>query len=473
MNMKKLAIALILSGLSVHTLKAGEPKQFNETVTAADSAIGQRQASVTAADSAIGQRPPKADSVTFNQLLGELAAYPVEGIVAPPVPMPDKTTQSAGKAAERYWITVFASDNHERTKLLEAGMDIVEIKSGKVSGFASKRTLDALSEKGFVVESKITMAQYVQQFGKDFPAADSVYHNYNETVELLETLAANNSDIASLFSIGKTIEGRDIWCLRINSNAKGEEASSKPGAVYIGNHHAREHLSNEVPLLFAAWLFDHKGDADVKKYINSLDIYVIPMLNPDGVEYDIKTGRYQWQRKNMRVNADKSIGVDLNRNYDSWWCEAGASHSTWSDTYCGAKAFSEPESQAVKNFMEARKNLKTHISYHSYAGTVLYPWGGTEEDVADPKDKQTFINIATEMGRLTGYHPEKSSDMYVASGDSCDWAYAAGKIFAFTIELEGSGFYPGAAAITKAVTNNVKAAVYLLSVTDNPYKTIK
>ena len=42
MNMKKLAIALILSGLSVHTLKAGEPKQFNETVTAADSAIGQR-----------------------------------------------------------------------------------------------------------------------------------------------------------------------------------------------------------------------------------------------------------------------------------------------------------------------------------------------------------------------------------------------------------------------------------------------
>ncbi|OGS12741.1 MAG: hypothetical protein A2234_00420 [Elusimicrobia bacterium RIFOXYA2_FULL_58_8] len=122
--------------------------------------------------------------------------------------------------------------------------------------------------------------------------------------------------------------------------------------------------------------------------------------------------------------------------------------------------------------MEARPNLKTHISYHSYAGTILYPWGGSEEDVPDQKDKQAFIQIATEMGRLTGYHPEKSSDMYVATGDSCDWAYAARKVLAFTFELEGRGFYPGAAIITSAVEKNVKAAVYLLSVTDNPYKVI-
>jgi len=199
------------------------------------------------------------------------------------------------------------------------------------------------------------------------------------------------------------------------------------------------------------------------------------MLNPDGVEYDIRkadNGDYEYHRKNMRVNSDNSIGVDLNRNYDSWWCEAGASHSPWSDTYCGTKAFSEPESQAVKKFIEARKNLKTHISYHSYASSVLYPWGGSEEDVPDPKDKQVFINMAAEMGRLTGYRPEKSSDLYVATGDSCDWAYAAGRIFAFTFELEGHSFYPGAAAITKAVTSNVKAALYMLSVTDNPYKVI-
>ena len=231
--MKKFALALMLLGLCAHTLKAGEPKQPKETVS-------------------------------FNQLLAELAAYPLKSVTVPE-PMPDKNAQSASGDDERYWITVFASDNHERTRLLEAGMDIVEIKSDRVSGFARKKTLDALSEKGFVVESKITMAKYAQHSGKDFPAADAAYHNYKETTDLLKTLAESNSTVASLFSIGKTIEGRDIWCLRINSSAKGETASSKPGAVYIGNHHAREHLANEVPLLFAAWLFDHKNDADVKK----------------------------------------------------------------------------------------------------------------------------------------------------------------------------------------------------------------
>ena len=197
------------------------------------------------------------------------------------------------------------------------------------------------------------------------------------------------------------------------------------------------------------------------------------MLNPDGVELDIKNGSYQYHRKNARVNADKSVGVDLNRNYDSWWCEAGASHSPWSDTYCGASAFSEPESQAVKKFVEARKNLKTMISYHSYASLILYPYGGSEDDVPKDNDRKAFIAMAAAMGKLTNYHPEKSSDMYVSTGDTCDWAYDAGGIFAFTSELEGNSFYPGAAAITKTVTSNVKAALYLLSVTDNPYKTIK
>lgn len=408
-------------------------------------------------------------NISFDQLLKHISAAPSAPL---PAPEPSFDKKSAQSADGRYWVTVKAADRYSRTRLLEAGMDIVEIEGENSSGFAGQHTMDILSSKSFTVLGKMTLAEYAAARGKDFPSADAAYHNFKETTDLLKQMAAANPDISSLFSIGKTVEGRDIWCLRINSNAKGETPSSKPGALYIGNHHAREHLANEVPLLFAAWLFDHKNDADIKTYIGSLDIYIIPMLNPDGVEFDIKTGRYQYQRKNMSVNSDNSRGVDLNRNYDSWWCEAGASTYPGSDTYCGPKAFSEPESQAVKRFIEARRNLKTHISYHSYASTILYPWGGQEADIANVKDRTAFINIATAMGKLTGYHPEKSSDMYVATGDSCDWAYAAAGIFAFTFELEGNSFYPGAAIINRTVTSNIKAAVYLLSVTDNPYKAI-
>ncbi|MEK7722276.1 MAG: M14 family metallopeptidase [Elusimicrobiota bacterium] len=412
-------------------------------------------------------------NVSFDQLLSRITSVPADTPAAPG-PVSDKAA-FAGQAGDRYWITVKAADKYARTRLLEAGMDIVEVNGGKSSGFAGPHTMDLLSSGAFVVESKMTIAQYDAVRNRnltDFPVPDAAYHNFMETTGLLRQMADANPEIASLFSIGKTSEGRDIWCLRINSDAKGEAASSKPGALYIGNHHAREHLSNEVPLLFAAWLFDHKNDADIKEYINNLDIYIVPMLNPDGAEYDIKTGSYRYHRKNMRVNPDKSIGVDLNRNYDSWFCEAGASTYPGSDTYCGPRAFSEPESQAVKKLIEGRKNLKTHISYHSYGSVILYPWGGQEADIADVKDRQAFIGMAAAMGRLTGYSPEKSSDLYVATGDSCDWAYAAAGIFAFTFELEGGGFYPGAAVITRAVTSNIKAAVYMLSVTDNPYKAI-
>ncbi|MDO8804577.1 MAG: M14 family metallopeptidase [Elusimicrobiota bacterium] len=429
--MKKIVLSLVLLGALILSVKAGE-------------------------------------NFSYSQLLKEITT--VEPIQAPD-PALERSVMPT-PADGRYWVTVKAADKYARTRLLEAGLDIVEINKDSVSGFAGPYTMGLLSSKAFVVQSRMTIPEYAARMGKDFPAADAAYHNFKETVDLLKQMAAANPDIASLFSIGKTVEGRDIWCLRINSSAKGEAVSSKPGALYIGNHHAREHLSNEVPLLLAAWLFDHKNDADIKKYISTLDIYIIPMLNPDGAENDIKTGSYRYYRKNMSMNSDKSRGVDLNRNYDSWWCQAGASTYPGSDTYCGPKAFSEPESQAVKRFTEARKNLKTHISYHSYASEILYPWGGSDDDIPNAKDRQAFINIGAAMGKLTGYRSYKSSEMYIATGDSCDWAYAAAGIFAFTFELEGNGFYPGAAILTNAVSKNIKAAVYLLSVTDNPYKVI-
>jgi len=405
---------------------------------------------------------------TFEKLIQDIQSR----LDNPSLPEPELSKEAQDdhlKSDPRNYLRVSARDKKERTKLLELGMDIVEVRKDAVLGFAHK-DVQKISEKDFLILEKKTFYDWVMSALKDFPAADAAYHNYAETQETLKALAAANSDIASFFSIGKTIEGRDIWCLRINSSSKVARKSSKPGAVFVGTHHAREHLSNEVPLLFAAYLMDHRKDAEIKKYIETLDIYIIPLFNPDGAEYDVATGKYRWQRKNMRVNADKSIGVDLNRNYDATWCESGSSHSSYSDTYCGTGPFSEPESQAMKKFVEARKNLKTLQSYHSYASLIMYPWGGLYDPVPDEKDRAAFIKMAGKMGELTGYEAIQSSDLYAASGDTCDWAYAQAKIFAFTTELEGSSFYPGAGIIKNTVEKNIKAAVYLLSMTADPYK---
>lgn len=409
---------------------------------------------------------PEPQNVSFDQLLTQLSSHEGEIPFAP-----EPAAPRAGTTADRYWVSVAASDKYVRTRLLEAGLDIAEIGRDRVSGFAGRADLERIYAAGVKVLSAMPVPEFASR-SKDFPAADSIYHNYQETYDTLVQLNAANRDITSLFSIGKTIEGRDIWCLRINPTEKDQAPSAKPGAFFMGNLHAREHLTNEVALLLAVWLLEHRNDADVKKYISSLDIYIAPMANPDGAEFDIKTGNYQYYRKNMAKNAGGSRGVDLNRNFDSWWCESGASTYPSADTYCGPKAFSEPESQHIKRFFESRRNLKTHITYHSYASEILYPWGGQEAEVADERDRKAFVKIATEMGKLTNYAPIKSSDMYVATGDSADWVYAATGALAFTFELEGRGFYPGAAIVKGAVERNIKAAVYLLSVTDNPYKVI-
>ena len=416
-------------------------------------------------------------SFSFKQLLNSLAAPDIKDMKFF-LPQPKAVENFVFRGDERYFISVLASTRQERTALLELGLDIHEIYDNKVEGIAHAKTVTLLSQKGYIIQSKMTLFDYAQWFLKDFPVNDSAYHNYDEMMEVLQAIAAQNSDIASLYSIGKSLEGREIWNFRINSSVKGNATSSKPGAVFIGEHHAREHISVEVPLLFAVWLMENRNAPDIKKYISTLDIHIMPMTNPDGAEYDISGSRYKWHRKNTRKNPDGEIGVDLNRNYSFRWGGAGASHSPYSDTYCGPSAFSEPETQVMKKFMEDYGNVKTLLSYHSYGELVLYPWGGIYEPVENENDRKAFIAMAREMANRTGYKDKQSSDLYAATGDATDWMYEKTGTFAFTIELSpssswGGGFYPGVSILEKTVKDNIAAANYLLSVTDNPYTSIK
>jgi carboxypeptidase T len=416
-----------------------------------------------------GDKDPGA-SLSFRQLLSRVAVS--NSSLALPEPAAIVVKDDLGLLADdRSWITVSAADKFQRTRLLELGLDIVEVDRGSVRGFARESAMREITDKGFRIDDKVS----IYNFDKDFPAADAAYHNLEETMDVLRGLAAAHPEETSLFSIGKSVEGRDIWALRINPAEKGEAPSARPGAFFMANHHAREHLTNEVALLFAVWLLENKNSAEVRKYLDTLDIHIIPVSNPDGKAFDIATGKYKWWRKNRSVNPGGTYGVDLNRNYDARWCKAGASTSPSADTYCGPSAFSEPETRAIRDFVLARPNIKTLLSYHTYSELILYPWAGSAEPLENKTDLKVFETMAKQFAGFTGYVPQQSSDLYVATGDTTDWAYMARNIFAFTFELTpkrwgGGGFYPGAGVIEKTVRDNIKAAMYMLSVTDDPYK---
>jgi len=315
------------------------------------------------------------------------------------------------------------------------------------------------------------------------------YHNYTEITAELQAIASAHPDIAKLYSIGTSWEGRNIWCLKISDNVNVNE-TDEPDIAFYGLHHAREWISAEVPLYLAHYLVDNYNiDVRATYAVNEREIYIIPVVNPDGLQYSQYVG--DW-RKNRRNNGDGTYGVDLNRNYNGSqngdangaWGGAGASHSTGSDLYCGPSAFSEPETQAIRNFIishhDQNNQLSISISYHSYGEVVYYPWGyayspehGGSPVVTTPDvtyQKRIAQDIASRIITQSGsgtYEPMQSGDSYLTTGDTDDWTYGYSKYvwgnatFPFTIELATS-FQPPASAITQICQSNLEGALYAI-----------
>ncbi len=380
---------------------------------------------------------------------------------------------------QRGWVVLPAAGAGARTTIANAGVSIEEVSGSTVGGVADRGSLERLKLLG-ILPSRQTPLE--QAHPSSFPQPDAAFHDYSRVKADLAATAAAHPKLVSLLNIGSSLQGRDLHALRFNPDARGREPGGKPGVVFLGTHHAREHLSTEVPLLLAKWLAANHDRADVKKLLATRDVYFIPLVNPDGAEYDhadcrpdAGSCRYKWHRKNMRDNQDGSRGVDLNRNYGYHWNTGGASDDPGGETYHGPAAFSEPETQAVKRFVEERPNLKALLSYHTFSELVLYPWGHKYDPIDDGPALAAYKALAAKFGELTGYTPEQSSELYIASGDTTDWAWGEKKIFSFTFELTpqsswDGGFYPGAKAIDPTFQKNIAPMLYLLEMADDPYR---
>ncbi len=362
-------------------------------------------------------------------------------------------------------VKIEAKNKYERSQISEIGISLDEINDSYIIGTATPSELKKLKR------TKLPFQSYsLENYLLDFPPADSAYHNYDEMLNFLKLLAEKYPKITELISIGKSLEGRDIWALHITAPTPPE--FDKPAIAFFGAHHAREHLSVEVPIYLANYLLEQSEKPDIRDLILKRDIWIIPMVNPDGTEFDINPSYQSW-RKNRKKNDNGSFGVDLNRNYGFQWGKRGASSDPNSETYRGKAPFSEPETQVTRDFLLAHKNIKSLVTYHSFSELILYPWGYTYNPIENPKDLNAFETMAQSMAKFTGYKPEPGSDLYLVSGEMCDWAYGELGIFAFTIELspkssfEG-GFYPGN-IIEKTVDVNIDAALYMIEKAGHPY----
>ncbi len=266
------------------------------------------------------------------------------------------------------------------------------------------------------------------------------FHSYEQVQETLEGLAKKYPERCSVLAIGKSHEGRDIHCLRFKPKKPA------PAFLIIGCHHAREWMSVEVPLEFAKFLAENPGGSPrVEKYLEDFDIWVVPMLNPDGHEYSVKENR-MW-RKN-RTPFKSILGVDLNRNYGYHWSGMGSSGDPGSEIYQGPKPFSEFETDAIKNIAYSVPLLGC-ITYHTFGELILYPWGYSK---TSPSFKNKLESLAIGMAKLSGppndndyrdkpyadefdYIPMQGAELYETAGECCDYLYATHGTVAFTVEI--------------------------------------
>ena len=267
------------------------------------------------------------------------------------------------------------------------------------------------------------------------------FHTRDEINAYIDTLVALRPDLATKVTIGQSLEGRDIFGIRLTGPGG---PAGKPAVLFNACQHAREWASPPVPMYIAdQFIRNYDTDPQLASLLDGLTLYLVPVVNPDGYVYTWTSNRF-W-RKNRRNNGGGLFGVDLNRNWAMGWGGEGSSSNPDSETYRGTAAFSEPETQALRDFILAHPEIRAHIDFHSYSQLILSPWGFSTGEPDEP-DRTIFrqLNDAVQAAIL-GVHGEfyvagpAGATLYLAAGDMPDWTYGERGALGWTIELRPAG----------------------------------
>lgn len=269
-------------------------------------------------------------------------------------------------------------------------------------------------------------------------------------LDSMKLLYPNLISTKQAISSTQSIEGRNIWYVKISDNPGVDE--NEPEVLYTALHHAREPESLSQ-LIFYMWylLENYNSDPEITALVNNRELFFVPCLNPDGYVYNetiSPSGGGMW-RKNRRQNSDGSVGVDLNRNYGQDWGfdNIGSSPTPSTDVYRGPSPFSEPETQAIQSFCNSRQFVNA-LNAHTFGNHLIYPWGHIASTYTP--DKNTYESWGHYLVREHRYSFGTCNETlnYLTNGDSDSWMYgeqtSKSKILAMTPETGGpnDGFWP-------------------------------
>ena len=276
------------------------------------------------------------------------------------------------------------------------------------------------------------------------------YYSYGDLLDqldLMRTLYPNLISARAPISNINSYEGRPIFSVRISDNA--DIAEAEPQILYTALHHSREPMSLSQMIFYMWYLLEnYETNEEIRYLVDQTEMHFIPCVNPDGYVYNHTqnpNGGGMW-RKNRRLNGDGTIGVDLNRNYSFEWGldDNGSSSDGNDEIYRGTAPFSEPETQAIKDYCESN-NFKIALNNHSFGNVLIYPFGHIQDVNQDISTLNSFANLFTEENEFRSGRVFETLGYFV-NGDSDSWMYGESiskdPIIAMTPELGPNTFWP-------------------------------
>ncbi len=322
------------------------------------------------------------------------------------------------------------------------------------------------------------------------------YRTVEETYATGELLAATYPTLATWIDIGDSWRkadgsgGYDIMVLKITNSAI---TGDKPALFAQSAVHSREYTPAELNTRFAEHILSNYGiDPDITWIVDHHELHLLLLGNPDGRK--VAEGGLL-HRKTANVNAcggdtyyqssSTHGGIDLNRNYSFNWgaCnnESCSSSNTCSATYRGTSGASEPETQAIENYLlnnfpdhrDAALNAPVAVDapniffdLHSFGELMLYPWSDGTNNTANNAE---FITLGRKLAFFNNHTNQRADQLYPTDGSGKDFAYGELGMAAFTVEL-GTAFFQDCATFESSIyPTNLDMMVYAAKLARAPY----
>lgn len=311
-------------------------------------------------------------------------------------------------------------------RLAEAGYDVANVSGGRVVLFADEEELADLHDRGW--EWKVVEPRPAAQEGLSAKGLGA-YNNYADLTALLDAYATNYPSICRKTSLGRSVQNRELWALKITRDPDLE--LDKPEFKYVGAIHGNEALGTELCLYFIDLLLQGYagGDPRIVRLVDEVEIWIVPLMNPDGRE----------SKPPQRFNAN---GYDLNRSFPE-----GSGQNLGNTLYGPPPNLVglQPEVRQVMAWIDTH-SFSLGANFHTGATVVNYPYDNDGRGSTFSPTPDEPLLLAMSLTYASNNLPMWNSAQFVhgvvngaawysMSGGMQDWNYRYAGCVDFTIEL--------------------------------------